>query len=154
MIPRQSQVRFALAASSSMFIMTGALSGCGEVEGRYAVGGAVSYDGKPIPDGTISFVPPDVQSRRAAGAEINNGVYAIAKADGLEAGDYQVVIFAERPSGRKIEADEGSSEMIDEPEQYIPRMYNALTTLSVEISADQTDLNFDLEAPPKRRRRR
>ena len=151
---REAMVRIGLAASLPPFVLIAAVSGCGEVEGRFAVGGSVSYDGKPIPEGTISFVPPDVQTRQAAGTEISNGAYAIAKAEGLEPGDYRVVIYAERPSGRKIEADEGSSEMIDEPEQYIPPMYNALTKLTVEISADRSDLNFDLEAPPTRRRRR
>ena len=73
--------------------------------------------------------------------------------EGPQAGSYKVVIYAERPSGRKLQADEGSSEMVDELVQYIPEIYNVKTTLSVDVSGDRADLNFLLEKPKRTTRR-
>ncbi|MEM8945181.1 MAG: hypothetical protein AAGD11_08360 [Planctomycetota bacterium] len=137
----------------ALLVLTAA-AGCQDenASGRYVLSGVVSYDGQPIPDGTIELFPSDV-NKKPAGAEIVDGRYEMERTLGPELGLYQVVILANRPSGRKAPADEGSSEMIDVPEQYIPPAYNTRTTLKVEVTGDQENVDFVLEKPKRRRSR-
>ena len=122
-----------------------------DVEGRFVLSGTVTYDGAPLPSGTIEFFPTDLE-KKPAGAEVIDGKFQMDRALGPELGQYQVVILAERPSGRREPADEGSSQMVEVPEQYIPAVYNSQTKLSVEVTGDRDDLNFALEKTQRRRR--
>lgn len=128
--------------------------GCRDTSGRLAVSGKVTYDGQPVTNGSIGLLTSDISSGKSVGADIVDGQYEIPRDEGPLAGSYKVVISAERPSGRELEADEGSTEMIDQLVQYIPEIYNARSTLTVEISGDRDDLNFELEKPKRTRRRR
>lgn len=121
--------------------------------GRHVLSGAVTYDGQPVASGTIEFFPTD-RSKKPAGAEIVDGRYEIERTLGPELGTYQIAILADRPSGRMVPADEGSSEMVNVPEQYIPPIYNLQTTLTVEVTGDQENVDFNLEKPKRTGRRR
>lgn len=150
---------FTLTTSRSAVIVSLAalfLGGCGsEGPPRFAVSGQVVYDGKPVTNGNIGFVPTQSSAAKSAGADIVDGRYEIPGYKGLLEGSYKVVIYAERPTGRKLQADEGSTERIDELVQYIPDVYNVSTTLSADVSGDREDLDFMLEKPkPGVRRRR
>ena len=129
------------------------LIGCQSEEGRFEISGKVTYEGQPVPDGTIGFIHNEMASENSVGTEITDGVYRIPRDQGPREGSYTVLIDGERPSGRKIQADEGSNEMIDEMEQYIPAIYNSRSTLKIEIAGDRVDLDFDLQKPPKSKRR-
>lgn len=130
------------------------VSGCGsDGPQRFSVGGQLTYDGQPVTTGTIGFIPLQASAGEAVAREIVDGRYEFPRYEGPQAGSYKVVIYAERPSGRKLQADEGSSEMVDELVQYIPEIYNVKTTLSVDVSGDRDDLNFLLEKPKRTTRR-
>jgi len=128
--------------------------GCGDTEGRFSLSGTVTYDGQPINNGNIGFIVAGSSTGKSVGADVIDGHYEIPRHEGPQAGAYKVMIYAERPSGRKIEAEEGSTEMIDQLVQYIPDVYNDRTTLTIELSSDRDDLNFDLEKPKQVKRRR
>ena len=130
-------------------------SGCADenAAGRFVLSGTVTYDGQPVTNGTIELFPADGNTGKPAGAEIIDGRYEMQRTLGPELGNYKVVILASRPSGRRVPADEGSSEMVDIPEQYIPAIYNTRTTLKTEVSGDQADLNFDLKKSKRAARR-
>lgn len=129
------------------------LVGCtNDTDGRFAISGSVSYDGEPIKAGSIGFVSTDNNVLKSAGADIVDGRYSIPLAEGPTSGSYIVSVEAERPTGRKILADEGSTDTIDEMERYIPEIYNTFSKLNTEITGNQDDLNFDLEKPKRSRR--
>lgn len=130
------------------------LSGCGDTQDGYLLSGRVSYDGQPVSDGEIGFVAVDGTIGSYGGTDIVDGTYELPRSEGVTAGSYQVVIYAERPSGRRVKADEGSSEMIDQIEQYIPEIYNLSSSLKVDISGDKDDMDFELEKPKRKSRRR
>ena len=129
-----------------------AASGCGgEIEG-IAVGGAVTYDGQPVESGEIGFIPDDASAGQGASAVVTGGRYSIPHSAGLLGGDYRVVIYAERSTGRQIAADESGDEKIDQVVQYLPPVYNDQTRLATTIDVDRDDLDFVLERPSRRRR--
>jgi hypothetical protein len=76
------------------------LLGCG---GALSVSGTVTYDGKPIADGQISFLPLGGKGT-PAGAPIVGGKYRVDK--GLDVGPHRVEILG----NRKVEIDPKSPE--------------------------------------------
>ena len=64
---------------------------------KASVSGKVTYQGKPVPKGTISFVPVSTTGRSATGAIQPDGSYTLqteTPRDGAQLGDYFVTISA------------------------------------------------------------
>lgn len=70
------------------------VAGCGEGgPDRGQVSGVVTWDGKPIADATVSFMPS--QGRASVGTTDQNGVYKLAYAKGQTGallGDHKILI--------------------------------------------------------------
>lgn len=89
----------------------------------FAVAGAVTYDGLPVPIGTIVFDPLGDGQRRES--LIKDGQYALTSEAGLlRNAEYMVRVRAFRKTGRKYENAEPASSF-DEYEQYLPDHYYA-----------------------------
>jgi hypothetical protein len=78
-----------------------AFVGCGEdgLPKRYPVYGTVTYQGKPVESGTITFTPGDLHHGRSAGGTIKDGNYSLASLetdDGAMAGHYKVSVIAQK----------------------------------------------------------
>ncbi|WP_425395158.1 hypothetical protein [Aeoliella sp.] len=107
-------------------------SGCGESDGRLAVEGTVTFDGQPLPEGKISFMPLPGTSSPTAGATISQGKFQVPPEKGLKPGEFEVSINAVRGSGKKV-FDEDAGGMIELEEVYIPDHYNRKTELRAII---------------------
>ncbi len=85
-----------------------AVVGCGDSSGlarRYPVSGTVTYNGKPLQRGTISFAPADGKGR-AAGGTITDGRYSLTTHDpddGALPGKYKVGILAKEADSSKVD---------------------------------------------------
>jgi hypothetical protein len=85
-----------------------AVLGCGDDTGldkRYPVYGMVTYDGKPVEDGQISFIAVDKNKQRDANGFINKGKYSLTTAtpdDGALPGEYSVTITAKQADNTKV----------------------------------------------------
>jgi hypothetical protein len=85
-----------------------AVLGCGDSGGlarRYPVSGTVTYQGKPLERGTISFTPADGKGR-AAGGTITDGQYSLTTQDpedGAIPGKYKVGIVAKEADPSKVD---------------------------------------------------
>lgn len=111
-----------------------------------AVHGRVVLDDEPLPDGLITLMPQQNSlGLRTVEAKISDGKFLIPPSSKLQAGSYKVMITAEKPSGKRIPAEEGSRELADEYRQYLPAKYNAQTTLRTEITGEMADLEFRLK---------
>lgn len=68
------------------------ISGCSGGSTLYPIGGSATFDGRPIPSGTISFVPDNEAGNSGPGtfAEINAGKYITQKGRGVCGGAYRV----------------------------------------------------------------
>ena len=121
-------------------------AGCGSSDNRLVtVIGNVTFDGQPIAQGNILFIPEEQLSGPQVGASIDDGHYKISHKGGVGAGTYQVRIVAYRNSdGSAGSIDLGSAEQ--DFEQFIPEQYNDHTTLTCRIdpSAGIVEKNFSL----------
>jgi hypothetical protein len=72
--------------------------GCGRSGPEMArVTGKVTYQGKPVPKGTIAFIPVAGTGRNATGAIAPDGTYTLQTEDpndGAQLGEYRVTISA------------------------------------------------------------
>jgi hypothetical protein len=107
-----------------------------------AVGGAVTFNGTPIPEGAIVFDPISDGQRREA--VVKDGRYLLPQKAGLSRNkEYLVRIRAFRKTGKKyINADPSAS--ADEYEQYLPERYNAGSDIRLTASPQSLAKDFDV----------
>jgi hypothetical protein len=131
------------------------LAGCGPSRpGTVPVSGRVTWQGKPIVEGRITFYP--ATGRPATAAIGSDGVYHLRTFqgnDGAVLGKYCVTIEAKRVSGLKLpksveqEMREGFASDVQEPkvEWLVPEKYSQQSTspLTAEVTA-ATTIDFDL----------
>jgi hypothetical protein len=124
-----------------------ALSGCGGDSGLAIVSGTVFYQGEPVEQGMIRFIPILGTKGPTSGAVIENGTYEARARGGVPLGTHRVEIQAMRLMGETRPKELQGLDSIPEPmEQYLPEKYNteAELTLTVESSGPITR-NFDLQ---------
>jgi len=128
--------------SCSLVLLTAVfLAGCGGSDGlnRSSVSGAVTLDGQPVQEGSITFVPIEGTTGPMAFGKITNGQYSISAGDrGPVPGKHKVQIEAYRDAGT---TDSGGASLKD---QVVPAKYNTETSLVVEIGRGSATHNFDL----------
>ena len=127
--------------------------GCGggpEIPELYSVTGKVTYQGKPVPNAKLVFIP-EKEDKKEAGkpgnrpaAETNeNGEYTVLwgqDAEGAPAGKYTITILAYAPYGPGDDTESA-------PPSLIPLKYNNPKTsgLTREVKEDDNVFNFDLD---------
>jgi hypothetical protein len=120
------------------------LLGCA-AEQQVEVRGKVTLDGKPVEDGTISFVPKTGSQQQAAWGPIKAGEFVIDAAQGLATGVSRVEIRALRSTGRILPSSVGG-EPEHEMKDYIPQRYNSASELTAEIKPGPNQVDFDLKS--------
>lgn len=114
-------------------------TGCGS-NGRQAITGTVSLDGKPLETGSISFRSLMNTTENHSGGIIRDGVFEIPSQKGLFPGKYSVTIQAFKPTGRTI----NDPEMGSRPE-VVPVRFKESSGLEADISdGDSNHLEFNL----------
>ena len=125
--------RTAFLLASSILV-----GGCGGGSGSatYPVSGTVTWNGAPLPDGSIVFMAADDSVAPDAGT-IHDGHFAFR----AKAGNKKVEIRAVRAVG-KVDPTMG----VAPRQSYVPAQYNTQTTLTVEVlSGVNGPLAFDLK---------
>ena len=136
---------------SAMGLIVAALGMClGCSSDLTMIEGAVTFDGQPVEQGSITFEPAS-GAGPSAGGTIENGRYQI-DASGVTPGEMIVRISAVRPTGKKIEAGppEPPGTMVDEVRPYIPAAYNDQSTLKAPVKAGKVTQDFALKSQPPR----
>ena len=136
------------------FLIGGVLMavGCESRPTTYPVSGQVSFNGVPVEEGTVTFLPIQGTQRGNVTAAITQGVYVTPPDAGVGVGSYRVEIDAFRKTGRTVRdlasPDRRLAEppLIEERVMYLPPKFNTQSELSVEVSdaADVAKLDFDL----------
>ncbi len=166
-LPRRSLMILAVPALLAM-------ASCGGDDGlgkRYPVSGKVTYNGKPLEKGSISFISEDMKNNVGATGTIAEGSYTLSTGgnnDGAQVGKYKVTITSLEDFAAKAQADfqkDAGRENPKLPPQYsakaaaatkslIPVGYGdpRSTTLKAEVKAESNTFDFplsDVEAPPE-----
>ena len=128
--------------------LTGCFGSSKEGLERAAVSGTVSFDGKPLSEGSIQFIPDlDAKGQRVHGkavqAIITNGVYSLTNDQGPVVGANKIMVNATRKTGKFQNFDGVKTEIM---QQYIPAKYNADSTLRYEVKAGENTADFSLQA--------
>jgi hypothetical protein len=115
------------------------LAGCGRGGGMAAISGTVSYDGKPLEKGLISFVPIDGKGPTAA-APVTDGKYSVKVAPGkklVKIEGYKVI--GEHPFSRY------NPRIVIDQKQILPPRYNTNSELTRDIACGDRTCDFTLE---------
>lgn len=127
----------------AMLLMVLACLGCGAGNSLdlQAVSGSVTFDGKPLEQGSIQFVPQDNATGLLSGALITAGTYSIPQDKGLPPGKYTVRISSADRSSNAPASPPGMESSVPAKER-IPARYNAESQLTAEVTAGG-DNTFD-----------
>jgi hypothetical protein len=144
MILSKCRPRLCAVATIAVFALMVGCSGSGS---RSPVQGSVSYDGQPVDDGGVAFLPegdgPSAEERVRATGMIADGRYDFDARRGPFPGKYRVQIYWQKKTGKRVPGEGGV--MKDETQQAIPAKYNTSTELVVEVRPGRNTLDFDLK---------
>ena len=115
-------------------VLLGMICGCGtsDPSGRRAISGAVTLDGAPLEQGSISLQPAD-GAKYSSGAVISKGRYTIPKDKGLPPGKYRVVISAVKPGTGLTLPRERCRQEVGVPRRACPAQWNTNSNQFIEI---------------------
>jgi hypothetical protein len=142
---RRTMVRLAAACG----LLTAIFAGCGRGgPERAVVAGAVTYQGQPLPNGTIYFIPCDEATGPLMVTAIAGGQYKMDTWGGLPVGDYRVHIEAARedPAGEESRGTVISPSGVQlhrRGGQYIPAKYNTNTELKLTVKSGSGSMKQD-----------
>ncbi|MDY3552496.1 hypothetical protein R5W24_001579 [Gemmata sp. JC717] len=133
-------LRFAGAVTA--FAAAVALVGCSDGPDLADVSGTVSYDGKPLDDGAITFVPADGKGGTAGGV-IKDGKYTAAR---VPTGHTKVVISGSKVVGKKKVYPTPNSPEMPVTAELLPPKYSdpAKTELTHEVKSGTNEKNWEL----------
>jgi hypothetical protein len=115
--------------------------GCGGLK-RVPVKGKVTYDGKPVEEGEITFIPQSKDVGPASGSHIKDGNYECSGKGAVLVGKCKVQITGTRVA--KVKQDPNLPFV--PKDQYIPEKYNKKTTLEFDVpESGPVEKNFDLK---------
>lgn len=137
-----------LAPAACLALALGLAAGCGEGDGleRQSVSGTVKFDGQPLDQGFIQFLPnADVKDPVMTGGPIEGGSYSIPAAEGPVPGTYKVSISSaggEQAPLEDVMPGTGPKHALER----IPTKYNTKTELTAEIVSGANTKDFDLSS--------
>jgi hypothetical protein len=124
-----------LRAAAVFFLAVALIAGCGNDQSA-EVSGTVTYDGKPIEDGAITFIPDNGPT---AGGMIKDGKYTTK----VVVGSSKVKISSSKVVGSKALYGMGSPERPVTAEA-LPAKYNSASELRYDVKTGSQTKDFDL----------
>lgn len=124
-------------------------SGCGPAgPERAEVSGTVTFNGRPVEQGAITFFPAPGVVGPEGGSEIKNGKYFIPRKAGPVVGKNRVELRSFQKSGRMIQdptAKQGT--LTEEIKNIFPEEYNRNSTLVREVKSGKNEIEFEIKHP-------
>jgi hypothetical protein len=118
------------------------VAGCSRGPAVGTVNGEVNFDGQPVADGHIAFMPVDGNAA-TGGAPIIDGKF---KAEKVPATKMKVQIHGNKKTGRKIKAYETpDSPVSDEIVELLPPKYHFQSELTLDVKPGAQDVKYDLK---------
>ena len=130
-------IRSRIPAGLLMLPILAAVVGClGEDAGMVTVKGKVTYKGKPVPNGTINFVP---DTQRSSYTDIQpDGTYSLKAFPGT----HKVFVIAQEDMSNRLPEDRNPT-----PASIVPNKYTHITTtdLVAKVEDKENTIDFDLK---------
>lgn len=127
------------------FCLGVAVGGCSDPNGRQRISGSVTFDGEPLPTGSVSLRP--VGTGPLAVGRIKDGEFVLPSGKGPLPGAYLIEIESQQNTGRKIALVDNPSIKLDEKREVIPPQYNNQTQLRIEVKPGSGNhFEFDLKS--------
>lgn len=117
------------------------LAGCSSPEGVGTVSGEVTFDGQPLKDGVIRFVPSDGKTPTVS-CSIVNGRYT----GEVPLGPKKVEISASKVVGKRKMYDTPDSPTVDKVAELLPPRYNVQSELSMTVKPGKQEQRYDLKS--------
>jgi hypothetical protein len=130
----------AVVAAAAFLLAVGLTVGCGGGPRYGEVSGTVTYDGKPVEQGSITFLPADGRGPDAGGA-IKDGQYTAKK---VPSGAMKVVINGAKITGKKKMYDDPKADWVVTSEELLPKKYNDATELKYDVQPGAQTKDFNL----------
>ena len=136
-------------ALSLLALIVAAAPGCsGGNQGLAVVKGKISYKGKPVPNGTVNFLPDDGNKPSATGEIQPDGSYALKTimgtrpSDGAVIGKHKVVVVAMQDQGSLLPEQRAAL-----PPPIVPAKYTHpnTSTLTADVEDKENHIDFDLK---------
>lgn len=110
------------------------LPGCGDPLNRQAVSGTVTFHGKPVVIGSVTFVPIPETGPTTGGAQVKAGKFEVLKAQGLAPGKYNVrfTAFDREVAGPTVP---GSGPTPEPAKDILPAKHGSDSKQEVEVKA-------------------
>lgn len=132
--------RTAFATLPLLFALVGCSS---EGAGLYEVSGEVTFQDRPLDNGSIQFHPHDPSQCNFGGAVISNGKYSVAKLRGLKPGTYKITISAGDAQAPEKPVD-APGEARPVAKERIPADWNVNSTRTIEVTAGKNQFDFHI----------
>ena len=135
-------------------IIFGTVAGCSPADGleEVVISGRVTYQGKPVEEGRIRFVPIKGTKGPANLETISEGQYSVTARGGVPVGTHRVEIQAYQPipGARPYTEDQADGEFDIKPgdlpkRQVLPDRYNRRSTLEVTIEPGSGSVTRDFD---------
>lgn len=122
--------------------------GCGGDRGpqRVVVSGSITYNGTPVTEGRIRFVPMAVSDAPVSGAYIVDGRYQVDGRGGVPLGMHKIQIEGYRTSNAGTLPDltkPGRRNKASSDGQYLPKKFNTDTQLEITIQPGSQNITKD-----------
>jgi hypothetical protein len=125
------------------------MSSCWREQGpqRVVVSGTVTYQGKPIADGRIRFVPTKGTTGPVCIARIVDGAYRADARGGVPVATQQVQIFAYRHGAADPRGNETKPVGVftSQGDQYLPSKYNEHSNMELLVEPAQGEIRKDFQ---------
>jgi len=127
------------------------LAGCGSANelGLIPIRGEVTYNGAPLTDGTVVYLPEQAGGRQATGAIGPDGTFALTtqnRDDGAMKGSYKIVVYAYKPHPGEPKTREEHEAMVKkggiERGYVIPEKYTDPATSGLSDTVDENHSGF------------
>lgn len=120
-------------------------AGCGDGLNRQGVSGTVSYKGKPIVKGTVTFAPAESGGVTQVTTEIEDGRFSVPKDKGVVPGKYVLRFEAiEKLVYGAAVPGEAPPPPKDLGQQKLPAKYGANSKYQVDVTAGHENV-FDVK---------
>jgi hypothetical protein len=142
---------------AALALLAALAAGCGRPSANLS--GEVTYDGRPVESGTITFLPADGKGP-TAGATVTDGRYAVRR---VVPGPKTVTVRAFPAGATSHSPDDmakaaaaakaqGNRPVVNAPVELIPADAGG-NNASIDVAPGNRVLDFHLEKPPPRRAR-